>query len=133
MKINANIFWIIGVFFIAALAFYSIVAEFNEPIGMTMILVLVMFAFMLAWYSGKTAKASGQVSMDDEEGEIKDYAGTYGNFAPWSWWPLGLGAGAALLLLGIAVGWWIFYIAIGVSLFFVVGWSFEFSKGDHAH
>ena len=133
MKVNSQIYWVLGIFFIAALVFYSLVAEFSEPIGITMIAVLVMFAFMTAWYTGKTAKSLGEGPMDSEEGEIKDYSGTYGSFAPWSWWPLGLGAGAAILVLGIAVGWWIFYIGIGVSLFFVIGWSFEFSKGDHAH
>ncbi|HEY4558788.1 MAG TPA: cytochrome c oxidase subunit 4, partial [Enteractinococcus sp.] len=53
--------------------------------------------------------------------------------APWSWWPLGLGFAASIIVLGVAMGWWIFIMGIGLGLFFVTGWVFEFSKGQHKH
>ena len=70
---------------------------------------------------------------DDEDGEIIAYAGTYGTFAPWSWWPLGLGLGCAVSFAGLAVGWWVFIIGAALSMFFCIGWVYEFSRGKYAH
>jgi hypothetical protein len=44
-----------------------------------------------------------------------------------------LGCAAATAVLGIAVGWWIFFIGAGIGIVALVGWVFEYSRGDHAH
>ena len=56
-----------------------------------------------------------------------------GVFAPWSWWPLVIGAAAALAFLGLAVGWWVLYLGFVVGVIGLVGWVFEFNRGQHAH
>ena len=40
---------------------------------------------------------------------------------------------ASICFLGLAVGWWVFYIGAAVSVIALVGWVFEFSRGQHAH
>jgi hypothetical protein len=35
--------------------------------------------------------------------------------------------------LGLAVGFWILYISAGFALVALIGWVFEYSRGDHAH
>ena len=34
---------------------------------------------------------------------------------------------------GLAIGFWIVYIAAGLALVALVGWVYEYSRGDHAH
>ena len=60
-------------------------------------------------------------------------AGELGTFAPMSWWPLPLGFAAALAFMALAVGWWLLFIAVGVGALSLVGWVFEFYRGEHAH
>ena len=35
--------------------------------------------------------------------------------------------------LGLAVGFWIVFIAGGMAVVALVGWVYEYSRGDHAH
>ena len=58
--------------------------------------------------------------------------GDYGAFAPYSWWPLWLGLAAALIFMGIAVGWWIVAIGVFMGVFALIGWTFESYKGQNA-
>ena len=44
-----------------------------------------------------------------------------------------LAAGAAFIFAGLAVGWWMVYIGLGVGSLALVGWVFEFYRGEHAH
>ena len=70
---------------------------------------------------------------DDPFGEIAQGAGAQGDFAPYSWWPLPVAVGAALTFAGLAVGWWLFLIGVGVGAIALVGWVFEFYRGEYAH
>ena len=47
-----------------------------------------------------------------------------------SWWPLQLGVAALLTFLGLAVGWWIFLIGVLFAVVALLGWSFEYFRGD---
>jgi hypothetical protein len=44
-----------------------------------------------------------------------------------------LGAFAALAFTSLAIGWWLFIIAFPLSLIAIIGFVFEFSRGQHAH
>ena len=67
------------------------------------------------------------------DAEIHEGAGEQGHFSPWSWWPLVLGLACAAGFLGLAVGWWIVFIAVGLAIVALIGWVYEYSRGDHAH
>ena len=133
MKINQNLFAVLGVFFVAVAIVYTIWTRGTEMVGITALFGLGAMQFMVAYYLRLVDKEYKPGVDDQDDGEIAEYAGTYARFAPWSWWPLGLGAAAAVVVLGVAMGWWIFIIGIGFGLFFVTGWVFEFSKGQHKH
>ena len=70
---------------------------------------------------------------DRSDAEIHEGAGEQGHFSPWSWWPLVLGLSCATGFLGLAVGFWIVYIAAGMAVVALIGWVYEYSRGDHAH
>ena len=133
MRTNVKLFAIIGVFFTVVATVYGFWVRWSEWAGIPALYALGALGIMIAFYLWLTERKFGAGPDDDENGEIAQYAGTYGSFAPWTWWPLGLGIGCAALMLGLAIDWWIFFIGIGVGLYFVVGWVFEYSKGDHAH
>ncbi|QCU78022.1 cytochrome c oxidase subunit 4 [Citricoccus sp. SGAir0253] len=133
MRTSVKLFTIIATFFVIVGTVYAFWVRWSEWAGIPAIYALAGLGYMIALYLWLTERRFGLGPDDDENGEISAYAGTYGNFAPWSWWPLGLGIACAALVLGLAVGWWIFFVGVGLGLYFLVGWVFEYSKGQHAH
>lgn len=133
MKTTAYIFWALGVFFIAIGIVYGVWVKWTEWAGIPAILALGAMSWMIAWYIQATEKRFGQGPADDEDGEIVTYTGTYGVFAPWSWWPLLLATACAIAVTGLAVGWWIFIAGAVLAAFGSVGWVYEFSRGKYAH
>ena len=69
---------------------------------------------------------------DDPAAPISAAEGEYGFFSPHSWWPLPLAAGAALMFLGLAVGWWLLIIGSVVGGMALIGWTFEYFRGENA-
>lgn len=133
MRTNVKLFGILGVFFLVVATVYGFWVNWSEWAGIPAIYALGGLGLMIAAFLWLTDRKFGVGPDDDEDGEIAQYSGTYGSFAPWSWWPLGLGIASAALVLGLALGWWIFFVGVGLGVYFLVGWVFEYSKGDHAH
>src|SRR5699024_3336100 len=70
---------------------------------------------------------------DNPISEVDDGAGEYGHYAPWSWWPLGIGIGVTFAFGGAAAGWGRTGIGLGGALGGLVGHGREGSGGPHAH
>lgn len=133
MKISVKLFTILGIFFVVVALAYTVWTRGTEWVGIPGLFALAAMQFMIAYYLRLVDKEYKTGVDDQDDGEIKEYAGVYARFAPWSWWPLGLGAAVAVVFLGVAIDWWIFIIGIFLGMFFVTGWVFEFSKGEHKH
>ena len=134
MKVTANIFWIIGAFFILMGTIYGVWVKWTEWAGIPAIYALGAMSFMIALYFNLVGKSFGEGPADDEDGEIVAYQGEYGNFSPWSWWPLGISSGCAIVVIGLATGqWWVFIGGALASVYFLVGWVYEHSRGKYAH
>ncbi|MGN6406558.1 cytochrome c oxidase subunit 4 [Sinomonas sp.] len=133
MKVEAWLFGT-GVFFFVPIAIvYGFLTHWSEWVGVLGMLLLGGLAGMIGSYLGVTARRVGVRPEDREDAEIHEGAGEQGHFSPWSWWPIVLGAAAATAMLGVAVGWWIFFIGVGLGIVALIGWVFEYSRGDHAH
>ena len=133
MKIESRLFGF-GVFFFVPVAIvYGFLTEWTEPVGYLALLLIAGLAGMVGAYLSFTAKRVGMRPEDRSDAEIHEGAGEQGHFSPWSWWPLVLGLASAGGFLGLAVGFWIVYIAAGLALVGLVGWVYEYSRGDHAH
>ncbi|WP_138418232.1 cytochrome c oxidase subunit 4 [Sinomonas gamaensis] len=133
MKVESWLFGT-GVFFFVPIAIvYGFLTRWSEWVGVLGMLLLGGLAGMIGSYLGVTARRVGVRPEDREDAEIHEGAGEQGHFSPWSWWPIVLGAAAATAVLGIAVGWWIFFIGVGLGIVALIGWVFEYSRGDHAH
>jgi hypothetical protein len=93
----------------------------------------MVLSIFIAYYLYSGHRRTAMLPEDNLEGNISDESGEVGFFSPWSWWPLILGASAALAFLALAVGWWLFYIAVPFVLVGVIGFVYEYSRGQHAH
>jgi len=132
VKLEAKLFGLGILFFIPIGLIYAWWSD-GEPVGTVGLPLLGGLVGMIGAYFGLVARRIDPRPEDDELGEIEQGAGDQGVFAPWSWWPLAVGAAAALAFLGLAVGFWITYIAAAFGVIALVGWVFEFSRGQHEH
>jgi hypothetical protein len=139
MRANVNMFWILAAFFgLAAIVYGTWSAIDDVDPGMewagtvALSLTTVLSAF-IAFYLGRVHKAQGAELPEDRiDANIDDGDAELGFFSPWSWWPIILASGAALGFLGLAVGFWITFIAIPVVIIALVGWVYEYYRGNVA-
>lgn len=132
MRLEANVFLLPGVFFLVIAFIYGWLTDFHELVGFPAILLTAGLAFMVGIYFKMLQKRHGP-RPEDRDAEIAEDAGDQGLFAPWSWWPLVLAAGAALAFISLAVAWWILLPALIVGVIGLVGWVMEYSRGRFAH
>lgn len=137
MKVSILLFWILGAFFGLAAVVYTwltvLLAGEVEWVGAAGLALVTGLAVMIAGYLQATARRLDPGPEDDPLGSIEDAAGDQGHFSPWSWWPLPLAAAGALVFLGAAVGWWVSIIGVGIGVVGLVGWVYEYYRGQHAH
>ncbi|WP_166848463.1 cytochrome c oxidase subunit 4 [Isoptericola sp. BMS4] len=133
MKIEIKLFLLLAPFFVVVGVLYGLFTDFQEPVGYLGIPLVGALMAMVGAYLALTARRIDPRPEDDEQGEIEQGAGDQGVYAPWSWWPLLIGSAAAVAFLGLAVGWWVLYIGFVLGVIGLVGWVFEFSRGQHAH
>jgi cbb3-type cytochrome oxidase subunit 3 len=137
MLSNVRILLAMAAYFAAATIAYGIwtYLEFGaiEPIGTAAMGLTMVLSIFIAYYLYSGHRRTAMLPEDNLEGNISDESGEVGFFSPWSWWPLILGASAALAFLALAVGWWLFYISIPFVLVGVIGFVYEYSRGQHAH
>lgn len=137
MKANIWILVIMGFFFTAADIAYGMWTYhdqgFVEPIGTAAIACLVLLSFFIAFYLWSGDRRAGLLPEDNLDGEIAESAGEVGFFSPWSWWPFVIGSALAVAFAALAVGWWLFFVAVPFALVGLVGFVFEYSRGAHAH
>lgn len=136
MKTNTHLFWILTVFFWGSSAMYTI-WSLNDPfhgyvewVGTVALALCGALFALIAFYLGKHYKAQGgELPEDIPHANIDDGDTEVGFYSPWSWWPVMLGAGAALVFLGIAIGAWIAFIGVAFAIVCIVGWTYEYYRG----
>jgi hypothetical protein len=137
MKTNIVILLVMAAYFTIADIAYGIwtYLEYGavEPIGTAAMALLVILSVFIAYYLNSGMKRTATLPEDRLDGNIEDESGEMGFFSPWSWWPLALGASAAIMFAGLAVGSWVMFIAIPFALVSVVGFVFEYDRYAHAH
>lgn len=138
MKPTVRIFTILTLFFIIVSIIYGFMSYTQAPLGLELvgfpaILMLALMAGMIAVGLHLFAKAHPERPEEDENAEVYQDAGVQGSYAPYSWHPLWLSIGGALVFLGVAAGWWIAALGAIPLLIGLFGWVMEFSVGKHAH
>jgi Cytochrome c oxidase subunit IV len=136
MRANARMFWILAIFFAAIAVLYAVWTSIDaangqvEWVGTVALALSALLGAFIAFYLGRTHSAQGgELPEDRLDANIDDGDPELGFFSPWSWWPIMLAASAALLFLGLAVGFWICYFAVGIGVISLVGWTYEYYRG----
>ncbi len=135
MRIESKLFtWGSIPFLIVAIIYgwatHTFAAEGVEWVGVVCLFLVAMMTGMVGFYLGNTARKLDDRPEDDPSGNISDAEGDYGFFSPHSWWPLFMGSSALLLFLGLAVGWWIFIVGLVFGILALLGWTFEYFRGE---
>ncbi|HEV7741396.1 MAG TPA: cytochrome c oxidase subunit 4 [Pseudolysinimonas sp.] len=137
MRVNANLFWILAAFFWAADALYTVWNLIDhgtvEWVGTVGIGLSGILGILIAFYVGASRRAQGgELPEDRMDAEIDDGDPEIGYFSPWSWWPMILALGTALVFLGIAVGIWLCFIGAPLAFLAIIGWYYEYYRNNFA-
>lgn len=132
MKFEARLFTYLTPFFLVVGAVYAWLTD-GEAVGTGALLLTGALVGMIGFYLTLLARRIDARPEDDPYAEVEQGAGDQGVYSPWSWWPLVLAASAATCFAALAIGWWLFFIGAAVGVVGLIGWVFEFSRGQHAH
>jgi hypothetical protein len=131
MKIESWVFGINGIFFLLVTPSYWFFTE--DPTGTAALVMTTLLAFLVTFYLGFHANRMDPRPEDLKNAEVVDGAGELGFFPPYSWWPLWCALTLAVCVLGVVFGWWLFIIGVGAGSIALIGWVFEYYRGEHAH
>ncbi len=132
MKVEFRLFVVIGTFFVVMGTIYGTATHWSEPVGPFALYLCAGLAALIGFYLWETGRKLDPRPEDDPTALISAAEGEYGFFSPYSWWPLALAASAAVVFLGLAVGWWLFIIGLFLTTLALIGWTFEYFRGEHA-
>lgn len=133
MREASNVFALLATFFTPVALVYTLWTTYighTEWAGATALWLLAVMNGMAAFYLKSAKRKLDPDPGDNPRGNIADSAGDYGFFSPGSGWPILLAFGATLIVVGLAVGWWIFIIGIVFGVVALMGWSFEYFRGE---
>lgn len=135
MRANTVILWLLAAYFFLAAGvytFWSVAANGEvEWAGTVTIALSGILAAFIAFYLGMVHKnQGGELPEDREDAVIDDGDPELGYFSPWSWWPILFAAAAAVVFTGLAVGIWLMFIGVPLLLITLVGWVYEYYRGN---
>jgi hypothetical protein len=131
MKAETWIFGICSAFFVVVAPSYWLIT--GDWTGTTALVMTFLLVTLIAFYLGFHARRMEPRPEDRKEAEIAEGAGELGFFPPYSWWPLWCAMSLATMVLGVALGWWLFIIGAVLGALALSGLVFEFYRGEHAH
>jgi hypothetical protein len=137
MRTNIVILLVMAAYFTVADIAYAIWTYLDtgvvEPVGTAAMALLVILAVFVAFYLYSGMRRTATLPEDRQDGNIEDDAGEVGFFSPWSWWPFMIGSASAVAFASLAVGWWLFFVALPFALVGIIGFVFEYDRFAHAH
>ncbi|MGH3501328.1 MAG: cytochrome c oxidase subunit 4 [Nocardioidaceae bacterium] len=131
MRIEAWIFGGNALFFAIVAPSYWFISY--DPTGTAALIMTFGLTALVTFYLAVHANKMVPRPEDNRGAEVVDGTGELGFFPPYSWWPLWCALCLAVIVLGVVFGWWLFLIGLGAGSVAIVGWVFEFYRGEHAH
>lgn len=131
MKAETYMFVFCAVFFLLVTPLYWLSS--GDLTGTTALVMTFLLVTLIAFYLGFHANKMEPRPEDRKDGEIAEGAGELGFFPPYSWWPLWCALCLSAMVLGVAVGWWLFIIGAAFGVVALCGLIFEYYRGEYAH
>lgn len=137
MKTNIVVLLVLAFYFFAAATIYTVWSLIDGQsvewagtlaIGLSGVLTVFIAFFLQIQFKNQ----GGELPEDRLDADIDEGDPELGFYSPWSWWPIILAAGAAIAILGFAVGIWIAFYAVPLVLIALVGWTYEYYRGYFA-
>lgn len=142
MRTNVVIWWVLTIFFLVVGLWYTVwnigvnpgpIWDRIEWVGTIALFFVAAMSALIGFYVGRVHKAQGgELPEDTLTADIDDGDPEMGEFSPWSWWPLVLAFSAAIVMIGLSVGWWLMPIGVAIFLVALVGWVYEYYRGYFA-
>jgi hypothetical protein len=126
MKSGGFLFLYGGLFYFVVGAIYFVVSR--EPVGTTALVLTGGLAVLIAFYLLFTQNRLGYQPEDNSHGEQNEAPSDYGFYSPHSWWPLIVAVATGVTFLGLIFAVWILLLGLGLVIFSVWGWLFEYWK-----
>jgi len=126
-----------GFLFAGGAAFYGLLATIywvitKEIVGSTALALTGALAFLVGFYALYTSRRVGVRPEDDPNADVEDADPDYGFFSPHSWWPLAVGIGTMVTVLGLIFAVWILILGVGLLMGAIIGLVFEYYHGSFA-
>jgi hypothetical protein len=130
VKVEGRIFGLGAIFLVLIAGIYWYVSY--DPIGTTALAMSGGLTLLIAFYALYTAKRVYPRPEDRGDAEIDEADPEYGFFSPHSWWPLAVGFSTFLVTLGLIFAVWVIVLGVFLLMLALVGWLFEYYRGDFA-
>lgn len=131
MKIEGKLFAFGTPFFLIIAFIYWSVS--NDPIGTTALAMCGGLTALVAFYVLYTSKRVYPRPEDRGNANVDEADPEYGFFSPHSWWPLIIGFATTVTVLGLIFAVWLIALGAILLVFALVGWLFEYYRGNFAH
>lgn len=131
MVAETGIFVFIALFFTVVAPIYWFTTK--EIAGAWVLGLTAALGWMLTAYFLITRRHVDLRPEDNVEGEITDGMGELGFFPPRSIWPFWCAVCVALIAMGPPLGWWPALLGLGLGIWALTGWVYEFYRGVYKH
>lgn len=139
MKSNVVMFTILTIYFLVVATVYTIwsvaATGYVEWAGSIVILLSGGLTAFIATFLSMSQKKQGGVLVEDRlDADIDDGDPEIGEFSPWSWWPVLLAFSIGVVVIGLSLGgnFWLLYLGLPVVIIGVIGWIYEYYRGNFA-
>ncbi len=127
-----------GLLFGLAFIFYTIIAGIywyvsGDEVGTTALALTGALAFLVSFYALYTSKRVYPRPEDRLDAEIDEADPEYGFYSPHSWWPLAVALATVTVVLGLIFAVWLIVLGVAILLLALIGWLFEYYRGEFAH
>ena len=138
MKAEAWIFAACTIFLVLVTPAYWLITDASDHgpdwTGTSALVMTTLLTLMVTIYLGFHAKRMDPRPEDRNDAMIADGAGELGFFPPYSWWPLWTAMALGTSVFGVAASaWWLVIIGGLLGAMALVGWIYEYYRGEHAH
>lgn len=145
MKAEGLTFLPVGAFFTLMAPLYYFLGKYEtinadgsvtkhvEWAGVAALTLSAVMTYMIVGYTLYWARKNKPRPEDLKAAEVADGVGDIGFFPPSSIWPFFCAIVAGLLLLGPAIGWWTTLLGVGMGVWALSGWIFQYYRGEYAH